>query len=99
MNAAYTTPTIERDPFAEARAQLDTMERHLRSPATLQLGHQELEAYLRREGRELQRLLMQGHGDLRGERAVRLVEVRGYVLEARGPLIEVSHPEQIEVLR
>ncbi len=26
MNAAYTTPTIERDPFAEARAQLDTIE-------------------------------------------------------------------------
>ena len=31
--------------------------------------------------------------------AGRLVEVRGYVLEAGGPLIEVSHPEQIEVLR
>jgi endonuclease YncB( thermonuclease family) len=28
-----------------------------------------------------------------------LVEVRGYVLEAGGPLIEVSHPEQLEVLR
>jgi endonuclease YncB( thermonuclease family) len=29
----------------------------------------------------------------------RLVEVRGYVLEAGGPLIEISHPEQIQVLR
>ena len=27
-----------------------------------------------------------------------MVEVRGYVLEAGGPLIEVSHPEQIQVL-
>jgi endonuclease YncB( thermonuclease family) len=40
------------------------------------------------------------HSDIAIERlAGRLVEVRGYVLEAGGPLIEVSHPEQIEVLR
>ena len=31
--------------------------------------------------------------------AGRVVEVRGYVLDAGGPLIEVSHPEQLEVLR
>lgn len=30
--------------------------------------------------------------------AGRRVEVRGFVVEAGGPLIEVSHPEQIEVL-
>jgi hypothetical protein len=30
--------------------------------------------------------------------AGRLVEVRGVVLEAGGPLIELSHPEQIQVL-
>ena len=28
----------------------------------------------------------------------RRIEVRGFVLEAGGPLIELSHPEQIEVL-
>jgi micrococcal nuclease len=28
----------------------------------------------------------------------RLVEVRGVVLEAGGPLIELSHPEQLQVL-
>jgi endonuclease YncB( thermonuclease family) len=33
------------------------------------------------------------------ELAGRWVEVRGYVLEAGGPLIEISHPEQIQVLR
>jgi hypothetical protein len=31
--------------------------------------------------------------------AGRRLEVRGDVLEPRGPLTEVSHPEQIEVLR
>ena len=31
--------------------------------------------------------------------AGREVEVRGYVLEAGGPLIELSHPEQIRILR
>lgn len=30
--------------------------------------------------------------------AGRLVEVRGVVLEAGGPLIELSHPEQMQVL-
>ena len=30
--------------------------------------------------------------------AGRMVEVRGVVLEAVGPLIELSHPEQIRVL-
>jgi hypothetical protein len=30
--------------------------------------------------------------------AGRLVEVRGVVLEAGGPLIELSHPQQIQVL-
>ena len=30
--------------------------------------------------------------------AGRMVEVRGVVLEAGGPLIELSHPEQIQVL-
>jgi micrococcal nuclease len=31
------------------------------------------------------------------ELAGREVEVRGYVLEAGGPLIELSHPEQIRI--
>ena len=31
-------------------------------------------------------------------RSGRRVEVRGYVLEAGGPLIELSHPEQLRIL-
>ena len=41
-------------------------------------------------------------GALRGRRPRgargRLVEVRGVVLQAGGPLIELSHPEQMQVL-
>jgi hypothetical protein len=77
MSAAYSTETVERDAFASAHAQLETMERYLRAPATLRASHSELEEYIQREGRELHRRLMQAHLDLRGARELRLVAVRG----------------------
>jgi hypothetical protein len=58
-----------------------------RSDFTVRLRRAELDERFARSDIAIERL------------AGRLVEVRGYVLEAGGPLIEVSHPEQIEVLR
>ena len=58
-----------------------------RSDFTVRLRRAELDQGFARSDIAIERL------------AGRLVEVRGYVLEAGGPLIEVSHPEQIEVLR
>jgi endonuclease YncB( thermonuclease family) len=58
-----------------------------RSDFTVRLRRTELDERFARSDIAIERL------------AGRLVEVRGYVLEAGGPLIEVSHPEQIEVLR
>jgi hypothetical protein len=58
-----------------------------RSDFTVRLRRGELGEAFARSGIAIERL------------AGRLVEVRGYVLEAGGPLIEVSHPEQLEVLR
>jgi hypothetical protein len=52
----------------------------------VRLARGELVEALARSGIEIERLA--GH----------LVEVRGYLLEAGGPLIELSHPEQIEVI-
>jgi endonuclease YncB( thermonuclease family) len=50
-----------------------------------------------RIGQELTRSLASSGLDLAGL-AGREVEVRGVVLEAGGPLIELSHPEQMQVL-
>lgn len=58
-----------------------------RSDFTVRLRRAELDQRFARSDIAIERL------------AGRLVEVRGYVLEAGGPLIEVSHPEQIEVVR
>ena len=54
---------------------------------TVRLRRAELDVGLARSGLAIERLT-----DHR-------LEIRGYVLEAGGPLIDVSHPEQIEVLR
>jgi endonuclease YncB( thermonuclease family) len=58
-----------------------------RSDFTIRLRRGELDDAFARSGIAIESL------------AGRLVEVRGYVLEAGRPLIEVSHPEQLEVLR
>ena len=75
MTAVYPE-TAETDVFSAARAQVAAMESHLRSATALAATHAELEAYVGREGRELQRLLLQGHLQLRGAQETR-VEVRG----------------------
>ena len=58
-----------------------------RQDFTIRIRRRELVEGFARSGLEIEQL------------AGRVVEVRGYVLDAGGPLIEVSHPEQLEVLR
>jgi micrococcal nuclease len=60
--------------------------RDWRSDFTLRLRRAELDGRFARSGIEVLAL------------AGRRVEVRGFVLDAGGPLIELSHPEQIQVL-
>lgn len=60
--------------------------RDWRSDFTLRLRRAELDGRFARSGIDVLAL------------AGRRVEVRGFVLEAGGPLIELSHPEQIQVL-
>lgn len=56
-----------------------------RTDFTVRLRQEELDGRFARSGIDVENL------------AGRRIEVRGFVLEAGGPLIEVSHPEQIEV--
>lgn len=52
-------------PFSSAQEKFEQMTAHLQSAAALCLRHEELEDYVTREGRELQRRLLQAHLDLR----------------------------------
>jgi endonuclease YncB( thermonuclease family) len=60
--------------------------RDWRSDFTLRLRRAELDDRFERSGLDVLAL------------AGRRIEVRGFVLEAGGPLIELSHPEQIQIL-
>lgn len=62
-------------PFSAAQEKFEQMTAHLQSAAALGLRHEELEDYVTREGRELQRRLLQAHLDLRAgaEKRVRVV--------------------------
>lgn len=68
MSAAYNTDTVEREAFCEAREQAQAMEQHLRSNEAMGCTHAELEVYVRREGREYERRLLQAHLELRAAR-------------------------------
>ena len=76
MATAYPMTATERDVFLSAHEQLHGMERHLESDEAFAAEHHELESYVVREGRELQRRLLQAHLDLRAAREQR-VDVRG----------------------
>lgn len=82
MSAAYLTPTTTTDDFAPAREVFDEMVRRLESPAGLGMTHSELEEYVVREGREVQRRMLQGHLDLRAraEGTVGVVDGSGVAL-------------------
>ncbi len=61
--------------------------RDWRSDFTLRLRRAELDDRFERSGLDVLAL------------AGRRIEVRGFVLDAGGPLIELSHPEQLQILR
>lgn len=62
--------------FDLARGQLVAMEKRLTSPELMTATHSELEEYVIEQGRELQRLLLQAHMDLRAAHE-RAAEVTG----------------------
>ena len=84
MNTAYSRST-ESAPFPSAREQFDAMAVHLESATALGMKHDELEEYVIREGRELQRRLLEEHLELRAaaERPVRVIEREGAELRER----------------
>jgi hypothetical protein len=76
MSAAYTTPIPDAQPFARSTAKVREMHEHLSSSGTLRAEHGEVESWLEVEGRELLRLMLQEHLDLRAA-IERRVSVRG----------------------
>jgi hypothetical protein len=79
MDAAYTESTAER--AGSAREKFEEMTGYLESKRAMAMTHDELEAYVVAEGRELQRRLLQQHLDLRSaaERRVRVVDDDGLI--------------------
>jgi hypothetical protein len=75
MGAAYSMEAGSCEPFAAAHEQAAAMEQHLRSADAMAQTHSELETFIEREGRELQRRLLQAHLELRAARE-RPVEVQ-----------------------
>jgi hypothetical protein len=67
---------MSRGVFSAAEETFERMKEHFSSRESLGATHAELEEYAVREGRELQRRLVQAHLELRAERE-RPVEVRG----------------------
>jgi hypothetical protein len=62
----------EVDAFDAARGHLAAMEKRLSSQDMMRAEHSELESYVMEQGRELQRLLLQAHMELRAAREARV---------------------------
>jgi len=62
----------EVDAFEAPRVQLADMEKRLSSPEMMNGEHGEIESYVIEQGRELERLLMQAHMELRAAREARV---------------------------
>jgi hypothetical protein len=79
MVAAYTETACAR--AGAVREKFEEMTAHLESRRAMEMTHLELEAYVIAQGRELQRLMVQQHLDLRtaAERRVRVVDEDGLV--------------------
>jgi hypothetical protein len=75
VTAAYRKSAAP-DVFAGAYEQMHTMEEHLRSDAAFASDHAELERYVKEQGREIERRMLQAHLDLRAA-CERAVDVRG----------------------
>jgi hypothetical protein len=77
MQAAYARSTAEDNEERQPRRQFDQMLAFVESAEALALPHDEMEQWLGREGRELQRGLLQQHCDLRAAAERRMTAVRG----------------------
>jgi hypothetical protein len=66
-------------PFSAAREKFEAMAGHLSTSAALGMSHEALEEYLTREGRELERRMLQEHLHLRAdaERSVKVIGADG----------------------
>lgn len=79
MAAAYIRTDTER--ADSAREKFEEMTRYMESKPAMAMTHDELEGYLIREGREIERRMLQEHFDLRAaaEKRVRVVDTKGQV--------------------
>ena len=76
MSAAYAKSTGPDETFSSAHEQMEKMVAELQSTKMLSAEHSEVESFVQKQGRELERLLYQAHLDLREARE-RPVPVRG----------------------
>ena len=77
---AYSTATRieqENDVFQPARSQLEKVVAELESTAAAVMSHGELEELLTREGREIERRLLQAHLELRAARETVVPSLQG----------------------
>jgi len=70
MPTSYANAVVMETP-KPAREQFERMTAFLESPEAMAMAHTEMEQWLSTEGRELQRLLLQQHCNLRAEARVR----------------------------
>jgi len=77
MPTSYANSAAQDTPEPQAREQFERMTAFLQSPEAMAMAHTEMENWLSREGRELQRRLLQQHLDLRAEAEHKLTRVRG----------------------
>lgn len=77
MPRVYANSAAMESPEPRAREQFERMAAFLESPEAMAMAHTEVEQWLTSEGRELQRLLLQQHCDLRAAAEQRLSGVEG----------------------
>jgi hypothetical protein len=77
MPTLYANGAAMETPESQAREQFEHMAAFLESPDAMAMAHTEMEQWLRTEGRELQRLLLQQHCDLRAQAERKLTRVEG----------------------
>jgi hypothetical protein len=84
MHTAYTAPIPASHPFARSTQKLTALQEHLGSSDTLREEHAAVERWMKVEGRELMRVLLQEHFELRSaaERPVRVVGADGVERES-----------------
>jgi hypothetical protein len=75
--------------MSSARAKLEEVELALRQPTALTMESSDVEALIDKEGREIQRRLLQDHLDLRRER-----EARGRSIEGSDGVVRGQHRER-----